>query len=369
MADVPLTVVGAGVVGLAVAARLAPRFPDLVILERRERHGQETSSRNSEVIHAGMYYPPGSLKARLCVRGNVLLYELCGRLGVPHRRVGKLIVARSEAELPDLEGLLRRGRQNGVELELISGEQARALEPAVPAHAALHSPNTGILSAHALMDALLQQARCHGTLLRTRAELVGISRTASAYELSVRHGSTTESFTSELLVNAAGLECDTVAALAGIDPDAAGYRLGYCKGSYFAVGPARYGLVRRLVYPVPSADSLGVHVVLDLDGRMRFGPDVEYQADRALDYTVAEAKRTVFAGAVRRLVPEIRDDELTPDIAGIRPRLRAGGHGRDFLIREESGRGLPGLVSLIGIESPGLTASLAIAEHVEELIR
>lgn len=369
MADVPLTVVGAGVVGLAVAARLAPRLPDLVVLERRERHGQETSSRNSEVIHAGMYYAPGSLKARLCVRGNALLYELCERLAVPHRRLGKLIVAMAEHEIPDLEKLLARGRDNGVELELIPGAQARALEPAVPALAALHSPRTGILGAHGLMDALLQQARSSGALLRTGAELVGIERQADGYALTVRHGDATETFTSERLVNAAGLECDAVAGLAGIDVDAAGYRLHYCKGSYFAVGPSRSGLVRRLVYPVPSADTLGVHVVLDLDGRMRFGPDLEYLPDRRLDYSVAESKRPAFAQATRRLVPGIGDEELSPDIAGIRPKLQAsGGPARDFIIREESDRGLPGLVNLIGIESPGLTASLAIAEHVEEMI-
>ena len=369
MADVPLTVVGAGVVGLAVAARMAPRVPDLVVLERRERHGQETSSRNSEVIHAGMYYPPGSLKARLCVRGNALLYEACGRLGIPHRRLGKLIVAVGQAEIPDLERLLARGRENGVELELVPGGRARALEPAVPALAAVHSPNTGIVSAHGLMDALLQIARAHGALLRTGAELVGVARHGDGYALTARHGDATETFTSERIVNAAGLECDTVASLAGIDVDAAGYRLGYCKGSYFAVGPSRSGLVRRLVYPVPSADTLGVHVVLDLDGRMRFGPDVEYLPDRRLDYSVTETKRAAFADAARRLVPEIRDEELSPDIAGIRPKLHGpGGVTRDFVIREESDRGLPGLVSLIGIESPGLTASLAIAEHVEELI-
>jgi L-2-hydroxyglutarate oxidase LhgO len=369
MADVPLTVVGAGVVGLAVAARLAPRVPDLVVLERRERHGQETSSRNSEVVHAGIYYAPGSLKARLCVRGNALLYELCGRLGVPHRRLGKLIVATQEQELPVLERLLETGRRNGAELRLIPGEEARALEPDVPARAALLSPSSGIVSAHGLMDALLQQARAHGALLRTGGELVGIERRADGYALTVRHGNQTEAFTSERLVNAAGLECDTVASLAGIDVEAAGYRLRYCKGSYFAVSPARAGRLRHLVYPVPGSVSLGVHAVLGLDGRLRFGPDAEFLDGRALDYGVAEGKRAAFGAAVRRLVPGVRDEDLEPDIAGIRPKLQGPGEpARDFAIREESERGLPGLVNLIGIESPGLTAALAIAEHVEEKI-
>lgn len=369
MADVPLTVVGAGVVGLAVAARLAPRVPDLVVLERRERHGQETSSRNSEVVHAGMYYPPGSLKARLCVRGNALLYELCERVDVPHRRLGKLIVATSPDELPALERILENGRRNGVELRMLAQSEARALEPNVPALAALHSPNTGIVSAHGLMDALLQEARAHGALLRSGAELVGIERLHGDYRLSVRHGASTETFSSERVVNAAGLESDSVAALAGIDVDAAGYRLHWCKGSYFAVGAARAGLLRHLVYPVPGRVSLGVHAVVDLEGRLRFGPDVEFLRERRLDYSVAEERRAAFGAAVRRLVPVIRDEELTPDISGIRPKLQGPGEPvRDFVIREEAERGLPGLVSLVGIESPGLTAALAIAEQVEELI-
>jgi len=369
MTDTGLTVVGAGVVGLAVAARLAPRFPELVVLERRDRHGQETSSRNSEVIHAGIYYTPGSLKARLCVEGNRWLYELCARAAVPHRRITKLIVATTTGELPALERLGERGRENGVELRMITAADCQALEPNVRAAGALFSPRTGIVSAHGLMDHLLHEARAAGAIVQTRAELIAIERRTGDYGLTVRTGSEVESFTSERLVNAAGLEADTVAALAGIDVDAAGYRLHYCKGSYFSVAPGKSGLVSRLVYPVPGQVSLGTHAVVGLDGRLRFGPDAEYLPDRALDYRVDESQRGAFGEAIRRLVPRVRDEDLSPDIAGIRPKLQGPGEGfRDFVIAEESARGLPGLVNVVGIDSPGLTAAPAIAEHVAKLL-
>jgi L-2-hydroxyglutarate oxidase LhgO len=369
MTDVGLTVVGAGVVGLAVAARLAPRFPGLLIVERRERHGQETSSRNSEVIHAGMYYPTGSLKARLCVEGNRRLYEIAAAHDVPHRRVGKLIVAMSGEERPALETLFARGRDNGVELRLLTGAQARALEPRVEAVAALESPRTGIVSAHALMDHFLQAARAHGAELLPRAEVTGVERRGDGYALTLRTPDGVETLVSERVVNAAGLESDTLAALCGIDVDAAGYRLHWCQGSYFSVPPARAALVSRLVYPVPGLHSLGTHAVLDLAGRLRFGPDVEYLDERRLDYRVDARRRASFGASVRHLLPQIADDELEPDISGIRPKLQAPGQPvRDFVIAEESARGLPGWVNLVGIESPGLTAAPAIARVVDELL-
>jgi L-2-hydroxyglutarate oxidase LhgO len=369
MADTPLTVIGAGAVGLAVAARLAPRFSDLVVVERHERHGMETSSRNSEVIHAGLYYPTGSAKARLCVRGNGLLYEACERSGVGCRRTGKLIVATASHETEELGRLLARGRANGVELEMLSAAKCRALEPHVPAVAGLLSPTTGIVSAHELMDTLLQRARAKGALIQLRAELVGLERLDGCYRLALRTPAGREELTSERVVNAAGLEADTVAALAGIDTAAAGYRLHWWKGSYFSVTPSKQHLLSHLVYPVPNPVSLGVHAVLGLDGRLRFGPDSEHLAERRADYAVDESRRAAFGEAVRRLVPEIADEDLAPDIAGIRAKLQGPGEGfRDFVVREESARGLPGLVSLIGIDSPGLTSSLALAEEVDRLL-
>jgi L-2-hydroxyglutarate oxidase LhgO len=369
MADAGLTIVGGGVVGLALAARLAPEHPDLIVLERRDRHGTETSSRNSEVIHAGMYYPTGSLKARLCLEGNRCLYSLCERHGIPHRRIGKLIVATAEEQVRELEALLARGRANGVELQMITAAEARALEPHVPAVAALFSPSTGIISAHGLMDHYLHAALSAGAVFQPRSELVGLERRSGDYRLTVRGPDGLESFTSGLVVNAAGLECDTVAALAGIDVAAAGYRLHWCKGSYFSVTGVKTRLVSRLVYPVPTHVSLGVHALLDLNGRLKFGPDAEYLEERVADYRVDEAKRAAFGAAVRRLLPAATDEDLLPDMSGIRPKLQAAGDPvKDFVICEESARGLPGLVNLIGIESPGLTAAPAIAEHVARLL-
>lgn len=369
MTDVPLVIVGAGVVGLAIAARLAPQLPELVVLERRSRHGTETSSRNSEVIHGGMYYPTGSLKHRLCVRGNPLLYELCQRLGVAHRRVTKLIVATAGDEIAEIERIQALGQANGVELSLLTAAQCRDLEPAVPAAAGLFSPTTGIVSAHELMDALLHEARRAGAILQPRAELIGIERRDRDYRLDIRTPDGVESLTSERVINAAGLEADTVAALAGVDIAAAGYRLHWWKGSYFAVSGSRARITSRLVYPVPTHVSLGVHAVLGLEGRLRFGPDAEYLASRTADYRVDDAKLATFGNSVRRLFPQIEDADLTPDIAGIRPKLQGPGDGfRDFVIADESARGLPGLINLVGIESPGLTSSQAIAEEVERLL-
>jgi L-2-hydroxyglutarate oxidase LhgO len=369
MADTGVVVVGAGVVGLAVAARLAPHHPDLVVLERHERPGQETSSRNSEVIHAGMYYPPGSLKALLCVEGNRRMYETCARHDVPHRRLGKLIVARTEEEIPAVERLFRQGRENGATLQMIGGEECRRREPHVTAVAALWSPNTGIVSAHGLMDHYLHVARASGATLLARTEVVGIERDADGYRLTIRTGSDVDSFTSERLVNAAGLDADTVAALAGIDVDAAGYRQHWCKGSYFAVAPGKASLVSSLVYPVPGHVSLGTHAVVGLEGRLRFGPDAEYLPDRVPRYGVDETKRHEFGESIRRLVPAIGDDDISPDISGIRAKLQGPGQGfRDFVVAEESARGLPGFVNLLGIDSPGLTSSSAIADRVATLV-
>jgi len=369
MADFGVAVVGAGVVGLAVAARLSARGDDVLVLERRERHGTETSSRNSEVIHGGMYYPTGSLKARLCVEGNRRLYEYCARHDVPHRRTGKLIVGAEAGDDAALDALLVRGRANGVEMERLDGAAVHRLEPHVRASGGLLSPNTGIVSAHGLMDALLAEARGHGAVLQARTTLVALERAGADWSLTLRGGQGEEAVSAERVVNAAGLESDTVAALAGIDVDAAGYRLHYCKGSYFSVPPRLARLVSRLVYPVPGPVSLGTHAVIGLDGRVRFGPDAEYLPDRRLDYAIDEGKRRTFAPAVQRLVPEITEDDLTPDLSGIRAKLQGPGQGfRDFVVAEEGARGCPGLVSLIGIDSPGLTSSLAIAAEVERLL-
>jgi L-2-hydroxyglutarate oxidase LhgO len=369
MPDTGVTIIGAGVVGLAVAARLAPEHPGLLVVDRNPRHGMETSSRNSQVVHAGIYYPAGSLKATLCREGRDRLYDLCARHDIPCRKIGKIVTATCDGERPALARVYETARQNGVLLERWSGAQARALEPHVASVEALWSAESGIVDAHGLMDYFLQKALAAGAVLFPEAEVEAVERIAGGYRVSVKRESERESVETERLINSAGLDADTVAALAGVDLDAAGYRQHYCKGSYFSAASRCARLVSRLVYPVPAHESLGVHVVLDTGGRLRFGPDAEYLPDRRLDYRVDSEKRRAFAEAARSILPEIADGDLEPDISGIRPKLQPkGGPPRDFVIAEESARGLPGLVNLIGIESPGLTAAPAIAEHVAKLL-
>ncbi len=369
MADVAVTIVGGGVVGLAVAAELAAHHSPVVLLERNAKYGQETSSRNSEVIHAGIYYPQGSLKATLCVEGNRLLYELCAANGIPHQRITKIITATSAEEMPSLEGLFAKGTANGVELHRKTADEIHHLEPRIVSVGGIFSPNTGIISAHGLMDYFAHTAMAHDCIIQARSELRDIERVAGGYRLAVADPSGVSTFTSEAVVNAAGLESDTIASKAGIDIDAAGYRLHWSKGNYFAAPSSLRGAVSRLVYPVPTNTSLGVHVVLDLGGRLRFGPDVEYLSERVADYRVDESRRDRFADSARRLLPFLTNEDLTPDMCGIRPKLQNRGDPfRDFVICEESARGLPGFVNLIGIESPGLTASPAIARLVASLL-
>ncbi len=370
MADAAVTVIGGGVVGLAVAAELAQRYSPLLLLERNPKYGQETSSRNSEVIHAGIYYPGGSLKALLCIEGRELLYRLCETEGVPHRRITKVITSVRPEEVEDLERIHRQGTANGAPLELLSAAQVHALEPNIVSFGGILSPQTGIVSAHGLMDCLAHAALRSGATLQLNCRVSGIARHADGYQIEILEPGGTSTFTTGIVVNAAGLEADTVAGLAGFDLDAAGYRLTYSKGCYFSL-PSKYrNIVSRLVYPVPTKDSLGVHVVLDLGGRLKFGPDVEYLKSRTIDYRVEESKREAFAASARRILPDVKTEDFAPDMSGIRPRLqREGDPFRDFVICEESGRGLPGFVNLIGIESPGLTASLAIARYVARLLR
>ncbi|HTY43180.1 MAG TPA: NAD(P)/FAD-dependent oxidoreductase [Thermoanaerobaculia bacterium] len=368
MADVEIAVLGAGAVGLAVAARLAPAHPGLLLIDRNPKHGMETSSRNSQVVHAGLYYPPGTLKARLCVEGRERVYAACRAHDIPHARLGKLITATRAGELPALDAIEKTAAGNGVPVTRLSATEARALEPHVRTVGALLSPESGIVDAHALMDHFLRQALAAAAVFQPRTRVVGLEPHGGGYRVAVEDDAGRETFTAERVVNAAGLEADRIAALAGIDPDAAGYRLHWCKGSYFSAATRCWNLASRLIYPVPAHESLGVHVVLDTGGRLRFGPDAEYLGRRDADYRVDPGKRAAFAEAARRLLPDVRDDDLEPDIAGIRPKLQVeGGPFRDFVVAEESARGLPGFVNLVGIESPGLTAAPAIAEAVARL--
>ncbi|MBI4418375.1 MAG: NAD(P)/FAD-dependent oxidoreductase [Ignavibacteriales bacterium] len=369
MPDFEYTIIGAGVVGLAVAAEISGKSRHVVVLEKNDKYGMETSSRNSEVIHAGIYYPPGSLKAVLCIEGRDLLYSICEQNHISHDRCSKLITASNQEELPKLEEIFRRGRENGARLRMLSAQAASELEPNIRTVGAIYSPDTGILSAHELMDYFYHVAIERNATVQPRCEVTGIQKRAGEYEITIREGELESSFTSEKLINAAGLHSDAVAALAGIDIDQAGYRLSFAKGSYFAVRPSKANLVSRLVYPVPQNEGLGVHALRDWGGRLKFGPDVEYLEQGVIDYSVDETKASAFAESIRRILPQITADDLMPDMSGIRPKLQKKGEPpKDFVIRHERDRGLEGFVNLIGIDSPGLTASPAIARHVAGLL-
>lgn len=369
-----ILIIGAGVVGLAVAAEItARRRPglDVVLMERHERFGLETSSRNSEVIHAGIYYPQGSLKALLCVEGKRLLYEYCSRFAIPHRRCGKLIVANTPEEIDSLGDLFDRAVANGVEdLEELNAAQVARFEPHIRAERALFSPSTGVIDSHRLMACLEQNARQKGALIAYRHLVTAIEPRAEGLRVHFRNpDGSLDVLDCGTLINSAGLQADRVAALAGIDPERAGYRQHLCKGEYFSLPPAKASLVSRPVYPPPLHEltGLGIHATKTLDDRLRLGPNTVYIEEE--DYSVDEKHAEAFYQAASTFMPFITREDLAPEMAGIRPKLSAAGEPfRDFIITTEKDRGLHGLVNLIGIESPGLTASLAIARRVCDLL-
>jgi len=369
MPDFETTIVGAGVVGLAIAARLSERHSNIVVLEKNQKYGMETSSRNSEVIHAGIYYPTGSLKARLCVEGRDELYALCKQHQIPFKQVTKIITATSHDELARLEAIHRNGLQNGVPLQLLDTKATHSIEPNIRTVGSIFSPLSGIISAHGLMDYFYHTAVNNGVIVQQRSEVVGIERSNGGYNIFIEESGQRTGFTSEKIINAAGLNADRIAAMVGIDIDLAGYRQSFCKGSYFAVASSRWNLISRLVYPLPGNEGLGVHALVDLGGRLKVGPDLEYVTDERVDYTVSEKKKKAFAESICRILPAIQETDLTPDISGIRPKLqRKGEPPKDFLIVHERERKLQGFVNLVGIDSPGLTASPAIARYVEDFL-
>ena len=361
MEHVEAVVVGAGVVGLAIARRLALAGREVIVLESADAIGTGSSSRNSEVIHAGIYYPAGSLKARLCVAGRDALYAYCESRGIAHRRTGKLIVALADDDPAALAGLAANARGNGVDnLARLDRAAARRLEPALECHGALLSPSTGIVDSHGLMLALQGEAEGRGGIVAFNSPV--LEGRAEDGRIVVRvGGAATMELGCRMLVNAAGLAAQGLArALVGVPADTVP-PLFYAKGNYFTLGgPSPFS---RMIYPLPESDALGIHTVLDLAGRTRFGPDVEWVD--APDYGVSTGHADQFYESVRRYWPELPDGALQPDYVGIRPKLDpAGAPPADFAIHGPETHSVPGLVNLYGIDSPGLTASLAIAEEV-----
>ena len=368
MDRVDVVVIGAGVVGLAVARALALKGREVMLLEAADTIGTGTSSRNSEVIHAGLYYPPGSLKARLCVQGRDQLYAYCAERGIGHQRCGKLIVATGDAQVAYLRDLLAKGAANGVnDLALLSGQQARALEPELACVAAVQSPSTGIVDSHGLMLALLGDLEHAGGLLALNSAIKRafpmVNRSQAAIVVVANDGT---ELAANTVVNATGLHAPALARrIEGLDarhvPPAY-----FAKGSYFTLsGRSPFG---RLIYPVPEAAGLGVHLTIDLGGQAKFGPDVQWVGS-ADDLVVDPARGAAFYAEVRKYWPALPDGALVPGYAGIRPKISGPGEAAaDFLIQGPAEHGVPGLVNLFGIESPGLTSCLAIGDHVAALL-
>ena len=365
MDSVDVVVAGAGVVGIAVARALALRGREVIVLDAAEAIGTETSSRNSEVIHAGIYYPGGSLMARLCVAGRRQLYAYAAERGVAHAKCGKLIVANSAAEDAALAGILARAEANGVEgMRRLSAGDARSLEPNLVCTSALLSPETGIVDSHGYMVSLQADAEARGALFVFHSPVLSGRALPDGVEIAVG-GADPMRLRCRTLINSAGLHATRLAgAIEGMPRQLVPTQY-YARGCYFTLsGRSPFS---RLIYPVPVAGGLGVHLTIDLGGQARFGPDVEWID--TLDYRVDPARADGFYDAVRRYWPGLQDGALQPGYAGIRPKLSArGAPAQDFVLQGPAAHGVPGLVNLFGIESPGLTAAIALADHVADLV-
>ena len=364
MDKVECVVIGAGVIGLAVARRLAQSGREVIVLEAAEGIGTVTSSRNSEVIHAGIYYKAGSLMARMCVAGKHALYRYCSDHGVPHKNCGKLIVATTPQETQKLDSIRAHAQANGVlDMKVLSGVEARALEPALKCDAALLSPSTGIIDSHAYMLALRGDAEDAGAAFAFHTPLIRAKASRGEIELDTG-GETPMTLACKLLVNAAGLDAPAIARVIDGMPIELIPHAYLAKGNYFSC--SRKAPFSRLIYPVPEPGGLGVHLTLDMAGQARFGPDVEW-VDH-IDYEVDPARAERFYPAIRRYWPTLPDGALMPSYSGMRPKIVPPAvASQDFMIQGPRDHGVDGLVNLFGIESPGLTSSLAIADHVGEL--
>jgi len=364
MDEVECVVVGAGVVGLAVARALALTGREVLVIEAEDAIGTQTSSRNSEVIHAGIYYAPGSRMAKFCVAGKQALYDYCAERGVPHARCGKLIVAADEAERGRLGAIAARAAENGVhDMRELSAAEAIALEPNLACAGALLSPSTGIIDSHAFMLALHGDVESAGGMVVFSSPLLAAKPDGDGIVLSIG-GTEPMQLRTRLLINSAGLFAPAVArTIEGLDPAAIPTEY-YAKGSYFTLsGRSPFS---RLIYPVPVPGGLGTHLTIDMGGQARFGPDVEWID--AINYDVDASRIPLFVEAVKRYWPDVSADRLQPGYSGIRPKIvPKGAPGQDFVVQDASAHGVAGLINLFGIESPGLTASLALAEHVAEL--
>ena len=363
MQETEIAIIGAGIIGLAIASEISEKSKNIVVLEKNDSYGQEISSRNSEVIHAGIYYPSHFLKTRLCIEGNELIYQACKEHNISHKKTGKLIIAKNKGEIKALENLLQNGINNGVkDLSILNKNELRQKEPKVNALAALFSPNTGILDTHGFMKFLERSAETHGVIFAYRCKVENIEKFSGGYKIIVKQNDEISELISRVVINCAGLFSDKIAGLLGINE----YKIHYCKGEYFKVNPSKGNFLNHLIYPSPKNISLGIHTVIDLAGDIKLGPNAFYVDE--VDYEVDENHKKDFINSVKDTLPFIEENDLEPDMAGIRPKLQLPNEpARDFIIKNEYEKGFPNFINLIGIESPGFTASLSIAKYVSKL--
>ena len=369
--DAEITIIGAGVVGLAIAEIVSEKYKNVFLIEKHQSFGQETSSRNSEVIHAGIYYTKDSLKAQLCIEGKWLLYDYCKRYDVPYKNCGKLIVATSEEEIAVIEGIRKTAIKNGVnDLQFLGQEKISELEPNIFAVRALFSPSTGIVDSHSLMKQYETNSVNNGCQIVYGSEVTGIERIGNGYKITLLDADKRDySFTSKIVINSAGLTADKISEMVGIIDER--LKILFCKGEYFRINPPKNRLINRLVYPVPhpNMEGIGIHVTVDMAGGVKLGPDVKYLDSNIYDYKLTASKQEAFYKSAKKFLPFLEFDDISPEMAGIRPKIQKPGDPlQDFYIMEESGRGFPGFINLIGMESPGLTSSIAIARYVERLV-
>lgn len=367
-----ITIIGAGVVGLAIANELSKYYNDILLIEKWGHFGEETSSRNSEVIHAGIYYPKDSLKAKLCVSGNETLYSYCDKFSIPFKKCGKLIVACTEDDLNSINKIYNNANDLGArDLKILSKNETLSLEPNIKAEASILSPSTGIIDSHSLMQSLEANSLNNGVDFIYNHGVIEISKNQN-WLLKVKSiDDDIFDIETEILINSAGLNSDKIAEMAGIDIDEYHYRLHYAKGHYFKLSSSKSGLVSKLIYPIPNKNitGLGIHVTKDLGDGIKLGPDVQYLQNNKIDYDFNENLKEDFYLSVSRYLKGITINDLVPDYTGIRPKLQKEGESqRDFIIKKESDKSFENLINLIGIESPGLTSSLEIAKYVKNLI-
>ncbi len=371
--DTDAVVIGGGVVGLGIFAALATRGRRTVLMERHAVAGMETSSRNSGVVHGGMYYSPGSLKARLCVEGRRFVYALAESAGIRHKRCGKMIVAVTHEEERGLAEILERGRANGaVGLRFLSSREIAELEPHVSAVAALFSPETGVIDAHGLMDAFRAQGEAAGGMAVFGAEVTGLENESGGWSVRYNDSDGSGVLSAQVVVNAAGLQAQQVMRMAGLDCGAMGLALKPCAGRYFSVSGESRKKIRGLIYPSPEANlvGLGIHTITDIGGGVKLGPDTQYvEPADSYDYSVESGLLDKFFASAKRYLPFLSKEDMNPDMAGMRPKLADPGEKeRDFHIQRETNAKAPGFFNLAGIESPGLTASPAIGRMIADMV-